>query len=689
MASAAPSMRPTRASMRDLGLAGGVIAIIAMLIVPMPGWLLDFGLALSITFSVMILMTALFIEKPLHFSAFPTVLLVVTLLRLGLNLASTRLILTDGHEGVHAAGGIIAAFGTFLMGGDVIIGLTIFAILVIINFIVITKGAGRIAEVAARFSLDAMPGKQMAIDADLSSGLITEAQARERRSELEAESGFFGAMDGASKFVRGDAVAGLLITAVNIIVGLIIGVAVHGLDIGTAFHTYTILTVGDGLVSQIPALIVSVAAGMLVSKGGVTGRAEAAIAQQLSRDPKAIGMAGALLIGLALMPGLPFLPFAVLGGGTMALAWTLTKSRAQTAANEAAEAAKPPAPTEEPITAALAVDPIRIELGYALLPLVNDAGAEHRLEEQVRALRRQLATDLGFVLPATRILDNLALRPEEYVIYLKEVEVGRGELRVDRLLALQGADGPTDIPGEETREPAFGLPALWIDPALREEAGFRGLTVVDAPTVIATHLVEIIKDNIADLLSYADTQALLAELPKDLQKLVGDLVPQRIAVSGIQRVLQRLLTEGVSIRDLPTILEGIAEGLGFTQSPIHLAEHVRSRLARQISSACARDGTIPIVTLSPDWEDRFAENLVGTGDDRQLVMPPSQLQAFIAALRDAFDRFAQAGETPCLLTSPLVRPYVRMIMERVRPTTTVLSQNEIHLRARVRALGTI
>ena len=678
-----------RASLRDLGLAGSVVAIIVMLIVPLPGWLLDFGLALSITFSVMILMTALFIEKPLQLSAFPTILLIATMLRLGLNLASTRLILGHGHEGTHAAGGIIAAFGEFLMGGDTVIGLTIFAILVIINFIVITKGAGRIAEVAARFSLDAMPGKQMAIDADLGSGLINEAQARERRTELEAESGFYGAMDGASKFVRGDAVASLLITGINIVVGLIVGVAVHGIDIGTAFHSYTILTVGDGLVSQIPALVVSVAAGMLVTKGGVAGRAEAAIAQQLSREPKAIAMSGGLLLTLGLLPGLPMLPFVTLGLACMALAYRLAKGR-DGAASAAAYAEQQSVITEEePLTMTMAIDPMRIEIGYALLPLVSDAKAEHRLEDQVRALRKQLALDLGFVLPSTRILDNLALQPEEYIIYLRETEVGRGELRADRLMVLQSGDDQTDLPGEETREPAFGLPALWIDPALREEAGFRGLTVVDASTVIATHLVEVVKDNIADLLSYADTQALLADQSKEMQKLIADLIPQRIAVSGIQRVLQRLLTEGVSIRDLPTILEGIAEGLGHTQNPIHLVEHVRSRLARQISTSCSRDGMIPIVTLSPEWEGRFADSIVGNGDDRQLVMAPTVLQGFVSAVRETYDRLAAQGETPCLLTSPPVRVYVRLIMERIRPATIVLSQSEIHARAKIRAMGFI
>jgi flagellar biosynthesis protein FlhA len=677
---------------RDLVLAFGVAAIIGMLILPMPGWMLDFGLAISITISVMILMTALFIEKPLQLSSFPTILLIATMLRLGLNLASTRLILGHGHEGTHAAGGVIAAFGEFLMGGETVIGLTIFAILIVINFVVITKGAGRIAEVAARFSLDAMPGKQMAIDADLSAGMITEEQARERRTEIEAESGFYGAMDGASKFVKGDAVAALLITGINVLVGLIIGVAIHGLPFSEAFHTYTILTVGDGLVSQIPALIVSTAAGLLVSKGGIAGKTGQALSEQLGRYPKAFGMVAALMIALALLPGLPFLPFAVLGGACAWLAWHLSKQAAQRAAQEKlsqAVAEQASAQVEEPISQTLAIDSVRIEIGYGLLPLINDAQGEPRLDDQVRALRRQMASDYGFVLPSVRILDNLALRANEYVIHIKETVAGRGEMRLDRLLVINPEGGNVGLPGEVTREPVFNLPALWIDKELRDEAGFRGLTVVDGGTVIATHLTEIVKDNIADLLSYTETQKLLNEAHKDAEKLVADLVPSKISISGIQRVLQNLLSEGISIRDVPTILEGVAEATAFTANITQITEHVRGRLARQISAQHARDGAIPIVTLSPEWDETFAESIVGHGDERHLAMAPTALQGFIAALRDTYDRLAHDGEIPCLLTNPVIRPFVRSIVERVRPATVILSQNEIHARSRIRTLGTV
>ncbi len=677
---------------RDLALAAGVVAIIAMLILPMPGWLLDIGLALSITISVMILMTALFIEKPLQLSAFPTILLIVTMLRLGLNLASTRLILGHGHEGSHAAGGVIAAFGEFLMGGETVIGLTIFIILIVINFVVITKGAGRIAEVGARFSLDAMPGKQMAIDADLSAGMISEADARARRAEIEAESGFYGAMDGASKFVKGDAIAGLLITGINIVVGLIVGVAIHGVPFGEAFHTYTILTVGDGMVSQIPALIVSIAAGLLVSKGGMSGKAGAALADQLGRFPKAFGMSAFLMLALALLPGLPFIPFAGLGGLCGWIAWkTSQRNEREQALERMAKAAEETdaAQVEEPISRTLAIDAIRIELGYGLVPLINDSTSDPRLDDQVRALRRQFALDYGFVLPAVRILDNVALPANEYVVYVKETEAARGQSRLDKLLVINPHGGNVGLPGENTTEPVFNLPALWIDKDLRDEAGFRGLTVVDSGTVITTHLTELVKDNIADLLSYTETQKLLNEVHKESEKLVADIVPAKIAISGVQRILQNLLAEGISIRDIPTILEGIAEACAFTSNLTQMTEHVRSRLARQISAQQSREGVIPIVTLSARWDQEFAESILGHGDDRHLAMAPSSLQGFIASVRETYDRLAAEGDIPCLLTNPTIRPFVRSIMERVRPTTVVLSQNEIHVRSRIRTLGAI
>ena len=675
----------------DIAFALGVIAILVVLILPMPTWLLDISLALSITFSVLILMTALFIHRPLEFSSFPTVLLIATLMRLALNLASTRLILAHGHEGEDGAGKVIQAFSGFVMGGSFVIGLIVFAILVIVNFVVITKGSTRIAEVSARFTLDAMPGKQMAIDADLSAGLIDEMQARARRTELEQESTFFGAMDGSSKFVRGDAVAGLMITFINVIGGMIIGMAQNDLTFSEAADVYTKLTVGDGLVTQIPALIVSVAAGMLVTKAGLSGGTERALFGQLTGYPKAMWLSTALLVAMALLPGMPMLPFLLLAAITGGAAWLIERHSAATAAasiSTVEEQTMEPV-AEEPISTALRIDNIRLELGYGLLALINNPKGQ-RLTEQIKSLRRALAAEVGFVMPAVRIQDNMQLPANAYVVFIKEVEAGRGDLRPTMLLVMDPRGEDLTLPGEKTREPTFGLPAIWIDQTNREEALFRGYTVVDPPTVVTTHLTEVIKDNMAELLSYAETQKLLDDLDKEHQKLIADMIPSQISVGGVQRVLQNLLQERVSIRDLPTILEGISEACGHSRSAMMITEHVRARLARQLSDAnTGPQSFIPLVTLSPEWEQAFAESLAGQGEEKQLVMAPTRLQEFITKIRQTFERFAMQGETPVLLTSPLVRPYVRSIVERFRPITVVMSQSEIHPKARIKTLGQI
>lgn len=675
----------------DIALALGVTAILVVLILPMPSWMLDLALAMSMTFSVLILMTVIFITKPLDFNSFPTVLLIATMMRLALNLASTRLILADGHEGTDAAGQVIQAFGSFVMSGNFVIGIIIFGILVIVNFIVITKGSGRIAEVSARFSLDAMPGKQMAIDADLSAGLIDEAEARRRRKELEDESNFFGSMDGAAKFVRGDAIAGLMITFINVIGGIIIGVAQQDLTFGEAAETYTILTVGDGLVSQIPALIVSTGAGLLVSKSTATGSMDEALIGQLGGYPRALGLSSFLMLSLALLPGIPAVPFLALSGLAGAGAWFASRKKARAAASEAtALAAKNAAPVaEEPIAAALQIDQVRLELGYGLLPMINGQGGQ-RLTDQIKSLRRQLAQEIGFVMPSVRIQDNLQLPANTYVIRVKEIEAGRGELRPNMMLVMDPRGEKIPLPGEDTVEPTFGLPAKWCEEASREEALFRGYTVVDPPTVVTTHLTETIKDNMAELLSYAETQKLLDEQDSEHQKLIADLIPSQITVGGLQRVLQNLLSERVSVRDLPTILEGVSEACGYTRNVTAITEHVRARLARQISNDQANhEGFIPMITLSAQWEQSFAEAIVGDGEDRQLSMAPTRLQEFINAVRQTFERHAMMGEAPVLLTSPPVRPFVRSIVERFRPSTVVLSQNEIHAKAKIKTLGQI
>ncbi len=663
-----------------------------ILILPLPPILLDFALAVSITFSVLILMTSLFIHTPLEFSAFPTVLLISTMLRLSLNLASTRLILAHGHEGTAAAGHVIEAFGHFVMSGNFVIGIIVFTILVIVNFVVITKGSGRIAEVAARFHLDAMPGKQMAIDADLNAGLIDEKEARRRRKNLEDESGFFGAMDGASKFVRGDAIAGLLVVMINVIGGMIIGIVQQGLSFAEAARTYTLLTVGDGLVTQMPALIVSTAAGLLVSKAGVSGAADKALLGQLSGYPKALGMSGAVMLVMALLPGIPMIPFLALGGGTATPRLydrpphqTGRRRRSQKDRCRQGRAGRG-ADRRNRSRSTIC----KIELGYALLPLVNAPDGTDRLTEQIKALRRSLAIEMGFVMPAVRILDNMQLDANAYPIKIKEVEAGSGKVWPGQFMVMDPAGNQVTLPGTHTTEPTFGLPATWIDAALKEEASVKGFTVVDAATVLATHLTELIKANMSELLSYGEVQKLIKELPKEQSELIKDIVPAQITISGIQRVLQILLAERVSIRDLSTILEGIADGLASTRNTTMLAEHVRARLARQL---CAQHstmaGTLPIIALTAKWEQAFAESIVGQGDDRSLAMQPSKLTEFINLVREKFEQAAREGEAPVLVTSPGIRPFVRGIVERFRAQTSVLAQSEIHPRARLKTVGSI
>ena len=679
----------------DIALALGIMTILVVLILPLPSMVLDLFLAISITFSILILMTSLFIQAPLEFSSFPTILLISTMLRLSLSLASTRLILAHGHEGTDAAGHVIQAFGNFVMSGNFVIGIIVFAILVTVNFVVITKGSGRIAEVAARFHLDGMPGKQMAIDADLSAGLIDEKAARERRKALEDESGFFGAMDGASKFVRGDAIAGLLVVFINIIGGIIIGVAQQGISFSEAAQTYTLLTVGDGLVTQVPALIVSTAAGLLVSKAGVSGAADKALIRQFSGYPQALGMASAVMFVLAVLPGIPALPFLALAGGSGALAWKASKQKRAKAAADAKAAAEPAgkaaaAAAEEPISAALKIDDLKIELGYALLPLVNGPDGTDRLTEQIKALRRSLAIEMGFVMPSVRILDNVQLEANTYVIKIKEVDAGTGKIWPNQFMVMDPAGSQVSIPGIHTIEPTFGLPATWVDASLKEEASLKGYTVVDAATVLSTHLTELLKNNMSDLLSYGEVQKLLKELPKEQAELVKDISPAQITVSGIQRVLQLLLAERISIRDLSTILEGIADALSVSRNPTTMVEHVRARLARQICAQnTSHNGYLPLIALSAKWEQAFAESLVGQGDERTLAMQPTKLSEFMTAVRDAFERAAREGEAPVLVTSAGIRPYVRSLVERFRAQTTVLSQAEIHPRARLKTVGSI
>ncbi|GBQ83773.1 flagellar biosynthesis protein FlhA [Gluconobacter albidus] len=675
----------------DVGLALSVAALLSILVLPLPTFVLDIGLSLSVTSSILVLMVALFLNKPLDFTSFPTLLLLTTLLRLSLEVATTRLILSHGYEGTYAAGHVVAAFGGFLMGGDVAIGAILFSILLVVNFMVITKGSGRIAEVAARFSLDSMPGKQMAIDAELSSGAITDVVARKKRKELEEESGFYGAMDGAAKFVRGDAIASLIITAINIVGGLTIGIIRHGMSISDAATAFTTLTIGDGLVSQIPALLVSTASGIVVTKGGTEGGADVALVRQLGGNPKPLALAAGCSLVLALMPGLPTFPFLFLAVLSAMGAWFRYNSPISNSDTEADAIVVPETTVQSdaPISESLKVDLLRLELGFNLLAIAN--GESARLTEKIKILRRNIASDMGFVLPPVRIQDNLILPPDYYSVCIKEIEVGRGEIKINKLLAMNPQGGAPNIEGEKTKEPAFGLPALWIDQNLRENAIIQGYTVVDPASVIITHLTELVKENMADLLSYSETQKLLDGMPRDQQKLVADLVPSQVSVSIIQRVLQSLLDEKVSIRDLTGILEAIQEGYGQGFKTVAaLVAHVRIRLARQISSSVMNaQGYIPVLSLSPEWELAAYESLSASIEEKQINFSPSQMQRFVSSLKYSFESSSKEGRIPVILTSRNLRLPLRRIVERIQPAVSVLSQEELFSRAKIINSGTI
>jgi len=678
-------------SHQDLLFAAALVALVAVLVLPMPTWLVDVGLATSITLSVLILMVAIWIDKPLDFSSFPTVLLVATMLRLALNLATVRLILADGYKGLGAAGSVIHGFASFVVGGDFVIGVVVFAILVVINFMVITKGAGRIAEVAARFSLDAMPGKQMAIDADLSAGMITDEEARRRRKELEDENSFFGAMDGASKFVRGDAVAAIIVTLVNAIGGIIMGTLRHGMDLSHAATNYTTLTIGDGIVSQIPALIVSLGAGMLVSKGSVRGSTHRTFVGQLGGHSKPLMLACGLAGLFALLPGMPFIPFAILsaasGGGAMLVRRTEQKKAAEAAAAARTEE-NVGGPRDEPLTDLMRVDELRIELGMGLVSLTS--GPDGGLTEKIRKLRRSIALDFGFLLPPVRIKDNVELAAGEYSLQVMGVETARETMVIGRLLAFAPGGGPLQIEGTDAQEPSFRIPARWIEPRQRAEAARLGLTVVDVETVVTTHLSETVKAHMGQLMSYAATQKLLDGLGLENQKLVQDLVPGILPLTTVQKVLANLLIERISIRHLTLILEAMHEAAGFTRNVRLITEHVRGRLAMQIcKSLQGDDGLVAVMPLSPQWEREMSEAIVSDGDQRSFVLPPSRVQEFVQTVRTRLAAAATRGTWPAILTSSESRPFVRSLVERINPTINVISHAEVHPRCRLRTVEAV
>ncbi|MCQ4159951.1 flagellar biosynthesis protein FlhA [Roseomonas sp. GC11] len=673
---------------QDLLFAAAMVVLLAVLVLPMPKWLVDLGLATSITLSVLILMVAIWIERPLDFSVFPTVLLVATLLRLALNLATTRLILADGHRGLDAAGSVIHGFAVFVVGGDFIIGVIVFAILIIVNFIVVTKGAGRIAEVAARFSLDAMPGKQMAIDADLAAGTIDDTEAKRRRKELEDENSFFGAMDGASKFVRGDAIAAIIVTIVNILGGIVVGTLRHGMPISGAATTYVTLAVGDGIVSQIPGLIVSVGAGMLVSKGSVRGSTDKAFISQLGAQPKPLYLAAGLAGLFAVLPGLPFLPFMALGLVAAGGGWLAQRSvQRAAAAAEAGLPAETPA-REETIAELIRVDDVRLELGMGLVSLTT--GRQGGLTEKIKKLRRSFGLEFGFVLPAVRIKDNMDLASGEYSIQVQGVEVARETMMLGRLLAFAPNGQEVGIPGVDTQEPSFRIKARWIEPAMREVAMAQGLTVVDVETVLITHMSEVLKGYMSQLQTYAATQKLLEGLEKEHQRLVGELVPGILPMATVQKVLSILLAERISIRNLPLILEALHEGATFTRNVSMLTEHVRQRLSLQICRGLAQeDGYITTILLSPEWEREVGAAIVEEGEQRSFAMAPSKIQELVSLTRTRIAESAAKGDWPAVLTSAGARPFVRHLVERINPTIAVISHAEVHQQAKLRTVGTI
>jgi flagellar biosynthesis protein FlhA len=666
-------------------LALGVVGILLVMMVPLPTVLLDILLSMNIAVSLVILLMSLYVLRPLDFSVFPSVLLVVTLLRLSLNVASTRLILLHGSEGTGAAGQVIKAFGTFVVGGNYVVGLIVFSVLVLINFVVITKGATRIAEVAARFTLDSMPGKQMSIDADLNTGLINDSEARRRRRELENEANFYGAMDGASKFVRGDAIAGIIIVLVNIVGGLIIGVLQQGMNIGDASRTYTLLSIGDGLVTQVPALVVSTAAGMLVTRTATSSELGQEISTQLFTQPKAVALAGVVLLIFALIPGMPKQAFLLVAAGVAVLAWRM--SRARVLEQEQAKEEEMAVPQAEATPLLDPLDALGLEVGYGLIPLV-DAAQGGELLKRIRTLRKQIALDMGFIVPSIHIRDNLQLKPYEYAFLVKGVEVARGEILAGHHLAIVQEGPKIRVRGVETREPAFGLPAIWVPERERESLQAQGIVVVDPATVITTHLTELVKSNVELLLGRQEIQALLDSLAAASPRLVEDLVPKVIPMGTLQKVLQRLLVERISIRDLQTILETLADYVPLTKNVDVLTGYVRQALSRVITRQHADGkGGLHVVMVSPEIEEGIQQSLQHTEFESFATPDPELVRRVVANMKRFVPLFTSRGLQPVLLSSPTIRIHLRRILERFVPNLVVLAHNEITRDAKLTSLG--
>jgi flagellar biosynthesis protein FlhA len=674
----------------DLMVAISLVAILAVMLVPLPAVLLDIALSISLSSSLLILIVALYTTKALDFSIFPSLLLITTLFRLSLNVASTRLILSEGHNGEKSAGAVISAFGHFVVGNNYVIGFIVFVILVIINFIVITKGSGRVAEVAARFTLDAMPGKQMSIDADLNAGLINEDDARRRRKEIESEADFYGAMDGASKFVRGDAIAGIIITVVNIVGGLFIGVLQRGLDVGQAAEIYTKLSIGDGLVSQIPALIISTAAGTIVTRNSSGKNIGTEVVGQLFMNTKAILIVAAVMALLGAVPGLPGVPFfsiaAMLGG----FAWIVNRyKREETETERKRSEEKASKPEKEKIETLLPLDMVELEVGYGLINIV-ESDQSGDLLERIVSIRKQFALDMGLIVPSIHIRDNLQLDPGEYRVLIKGNRVGGGHLKPEYLLAMDPGNVMMRIDGIPTKEPAFGLDALWVGKAQKEEAEIAGYTVVDLATVMATHITEIIRTHAHELLGRQEVQVLIDNFKKSYPKVVEDLIPEPLSLGAVVKVLQNLLREQVSIRDLLTVFETLADEAHRSKDPDVLTESTRKALARSISARYRTDeGQVPVISLEPRLEELIANSLLQTEQGVQLVMDPRVASAMIEGIAHTIESHPEIAGQPILLTSPTARRHIFKLTHRFIPQLVVLSHNELSADTRVSNVGVV
>lgn len=690
----ASSIKPVESKNgQDVGFALGIVFILTVLFLPLPAWMIDLGLAFSIALSVLILMVALWIPRPLDFSAFPTVLLLATLLRLSLNIATTRLILANGAEGHEAAGYVIAGFANFVMGDDFVIGTIVFVILITVNFLVITKGATRIAEVGARFTLDAIPGKQMAIDADLNGGLIDDKEATRRRRELEEESAFFGSMDGASKFVRGDAIAGLIITAVNVFGGIIIGVTRHDMTPAAAADVFTKLSVGDGLVTQIPALIVALAAGLLVSKGGTRGSAEKAVFGQLGHYPRALLMAASVMFLLAVAPGLPFVPFAVLGGSLAFMAYMIPRRKAEALAIEDAKVRE---------AADLAADEVRqsvkeslktaeIELCLGKQVASSFMRSHNELTQRVSKMRRHFAKQYGFIVPEIKLTDDLGIPPKTYQIKIHGTVVAGEELRIGEVLVVTGEGPRPDVPGDETREPAFGMKAMWVSESFINNVKREGFAPVDIMSVLLTHMREVIRNNLAQLLSYKDMRTLLDRLEPEYKRLIEEMIPSQLSYSGLQAVLKLLLAERISVRNLHLVLEAIAEVAPHVRRAEQLAEHVRMRMAQQICGDLSENGVLKVLRLGNRWDLAFHQSLKrdAKGEVIEFDIDPRLIEQFGTEAAKVVRTHMDQGNQFVLVAAPDVRPYLRMVTERLFATLPVLSHVEIARGVQIKSLGTI